>query len=816
MALIESTSIQFQNLKKPDPVWHENPSSVQEAIEIRRVSPGGMFEIGQDKYSKTFDINDINYSNKAYGEQVIFFDQWSKTLNAFSNPSKITIYNKRRSMRTLEEKVMYKKRGDTYDEARECYNDIMRSKIIDDKQGIEQKKYLTVILDKKGGWKEAEKAMISLEANYIKEYAGFGCQLMPLSGDERLNILRDFYQGIDEAGCSIERCIENGSDWRNEICPAIIDWTTSHPKYARIGKKYVRALYIDPHSYGETIEDKFFRELSDLSIESLITLDIVPIPKRVTQKVLESKYMGVESTISKQQQKRNKQKNFSSEISYKVRREKEEIEEMLDAVRKNDQKQFWIGITVVLCADSLEELERYTSTVEQICSGNSCKLNVYLQLQREGINTALPIGVRNTSFLRAMFTQSAAAFIPFHVMELYDDSSKPFFYGVNKDSKNPIVFSRTKLVNPNGFIFGIPGSGKSMTGSKLEQGSVFLTTDDAIIIIDPQHEYEEICNSYGGTYINFSLDTKHYINMFHCRLKELRENPDEIIKEKSELTIGNIEQLLDNDMPPGIKAIIERCVSSMFHRILRLPEEQQYVPIMSDFYKEAEKQLQIERERDNIISREAAEQLVLGTERFISGMMEIFNHPSNVDINNRIVVFGIKDLPKSIWGMTMSIILSYVTQIVQKNFLNGITTRIYLDEFHYLTKTLYTKEYTIEAWKTFRKFNAVLTGITQNAIDLLKDPDTTTLVSNSQYTMFMKQSPSDVDVILSAFKNISEAQIHFITSAPPGTGILRYGDVVVTMDATIEKTNPLYDLYNTNPEEIAALKRAREKRLATG
>ena len=179
----------------------------------------------------------------------------------------------------------------------------------------EQKKYLTVILDKKGGCREAEKAMVSLEAGCIKEYAGFGCQLTPLSGNERLNLLRGFYRGDNEQTVSIERCIETGADWRNEICPDYVDWTKAHPRHIEMNGKYIRTMYIDPHSYGETVEDKFFRELSDLSAESIFTLDIIPIPKSVTQKVLENKYMGVESMISKQQQKRNKQKNFSSEIS---------------------------------------------------------------------------------------------------------------------------------------------------------------------------------------------------------------------------------------------------------------------------------------------------------------------------------------------------------------------------------------------------------------------------------------------------------------------------------------------------------------------
>lgn len=800
MALIENPSVQFQELKKPDPLRFEVAKSTQEAIEIHRISPSGIFQIGQDKYSMTLEMNDINYSNKSYPEQVIFYDSWCGIFNMFGNPFKISLCNKKRSLKTMNEKIFYQKKGDLYDDARECYNDVMRNKILNDRQGIEQKKYLTIIQNKNGGVQEAEKAMASLEAGYTKEYAEFGCRLIPLSGNERLTLLRGYYRG-DEKTCSIERCIESGTDWRNEVCADNIDWTNLHPSYIKLENRYVRTLYIDPHSYGDTLEDKFFRELASVSAESIVTLDVVPIPKSVTQRLLESRYMGIEEKIRKQQDKRNKQKAFSSDISYKVRREKEEIEEMLDAVRQNGQKQFWVGVSIAVFAETLDELEQYTSTVEQICSGNNCKLKTYMNMQREGLNTVLPIGVRNSSNMRAMFTQSAAGFIPFHVMELFDDSFQPFFYGVNKDSKNPIVFSRKSLDNPNGFIFGISGSGKTMTCSKFEMGSVFLTTEEDIIAIDPQLEYRDVCSSFNGSYINFGPETQEYMNMFHCDLDKLRTTPDVIIKEKITLTHSVIEQLLDGDMPPGIKTIVERCVRSMYERILSLPFEKQYVPIMTDFYEEAKKQLEIERQLENKVSINAAEQLALAAERFMSGPMEIFNHQSNIDMNNRVVCFGIKNLDESQWAMAMCIILSFISIKVHENFAKGVTTWIYIDECHYMTAKKISKEYLVTAWKTFRKFGAILTGLTQNAIDLLKDPDTTTIVSNSLYTVFMKQSENDIESILKSFNNISEAQVKFLTGAAKGTGVLRYGDIVMAMDARIDKNNPIYDVFNTNPYE---------------
>ena len=127
-----------------------------------------------------------------------------------------------------------------------------------------------------------------------------------------------------------------------------------------------------------------------------------------------------------------------------------------------------------------------------------------------------------------------------------------------------------------------------------------------------------------------------------------------------------------------------------------------------------------------------------------------------------------------------------------------------MDECHYMTKKPHTKLYMIESWKTLRKFRTILTGLTQNASDLLKDTDTTTLVSNSEYTLFMKQSEKDIASILTAFENISEAQLTFLKTATAGTGVIRFGDIVIRMDNHIEKTNPIYDVFNTNPYEKIA------------
>ena len=244
------------------------------------------------------------------------------------------------------------------------------------------------------------------------------------------------------------------------------------------------------------MSDRFINEITSLPVHSITSIDVVPVPKDLTTKVLQKKYLGIESDIIKQQRVRNKNNDFSTEISYAKRTEKKEIEEIMDDVRENDQCLFFVGVTIILMAESKKELESVCETVETIGKRNSCTIDTHYLKQREALNTALPIGVRQVETMRTLLTQSLAVLMPFNVQELNDSTGN--YYGINQISKNVNIGNRKKLINGNGFVFGVPGSGKSFF-CKMEMGSVFLSGDDEIIVIDPMNEYFDIAETYGGT-----------------------------------------------------------------------------------------------------------------------------------------------------------------------------------------------------------------------------------------------------------------------------------------------------------------------------
>lgn len=806
MALIESKQKLFFDLKKAQPVNFSKLTRIQDSIEILKVSENGIFKISEGLYSKTYLMDDVNYESMGYEDQVLFYAEWCKIIDSFSTSFKITIVNQRRSMEQVKKKILYPMKDNEYDEVREVYNDVIYKRIVEDKKGIEQKKYLTVTI-KVDSYEDAVRYFQRTEPSIIKSFDKVGVRLHDLNGNERLYPIYCFYrQGMeDHYNVDIKKCIQTGTDWKNDVAPGFI--TFKKDKF--VTERMVgQAMYIDPASYGASFKDNFFDELVGVETCGVFSVDYIPIPQDWLKTTLENKYMAVEGKIVKQQNKRKQQKNFISDITYNVRMEKEEIEKLLTEMRTDNARMLWVGVTALITAENETELEKFSTSLQKICTDNSCVMKPCNNLQREGINTALPIGVRNHAFMRGMFTRMAGGFIPFKVMEAIEYDN-PMYYGANYVSHNPILKNRKKLKNPNGFVLGSSGSGKSFTGAKMEIGSVFLNTNDDIIIVDPQNEFDSTVALFNGSYINLDTNAKEFVNPLDIDLEKLKTKKglDEVIREKRQMMYSIAEHSMEGETPFGVGTLVGRCVRELYQDIAKMPEEKRYVPIMEDLYKYFERQVVKEREDGNKIKAEVAEKLSISMERFVDGSLDIYNHQTNVNPNNRVVAYGMRDLGEDLWSVSISIMLSAIRRRVYENYKNGKATRIYLDECHYMTKTPYSTAYIIEAYKTFRKFGGIVTGLTQNISDLLKSRDMATLLSNSEYTMFMSQAPKDIELILDTFDGVTREQLKYVRDAEPGTGLVRFGSVYIPMDNRMDPSVPLYSIFTTNMHEKVAEQR---------
>ncbi len=779
----------FKELKKASEPLYKAPKSIQETIEIMKVAENGIFEVARNRFSKCYRFQDINYTTTNEIEQIDIFERYCKFLNSLDVSFKITINNKNKDMEQVRDFVFLQDMDDGFNHFRKAYNDIMERKIHEGRQGIEQERYLTITIERKN-FEEAKAQFATIEASIHKAFNELGAEIVPLTGNERIKVLHDFYHLGEENSFDfdIKTARKVGADFRNDLCNKMMQF---YPDYFKDEKKFCRALFIK--KYPSSLSDRFLNEITSLPVHSITSIDVVPIPKDMTTKVLQKKYLGIESDIIKQQRVRNKNNDFSSEISYNKRIEKKEIEEIMDDVRENDQCLYYVAVTIILMADSKEELDSMTETVETIGKRNSVTIEEHYLKQREALNTALPIGVRQVETMRTMLTQSLAVLMPFNVQELNDGCG--CYYGINQVSKNINIGNRKKLINGNGFVFGVPGSGKSHF-CKMELGQVFLGGEDEIIIIDPMNEYFDIAHTYGGTVVNMSTYTDNYVNPLDMDVWSLDLNDSKgMIREKGEFMLGLCEQCMGESLNSRQKSIIDRCVRKLYIEIARSREK--YVPVMSDFY-------------DILMNQpeEEAKDIALSLELFVNGSLNIFNHQTNVDVNNRFTVYGIRDLGTELSPITMLVMMESIQNRIIENGKRGIATWLYIDEFHVLLNSEYSAKYLQQLWKKVRKQGGLCTGITQNVVDLLQNYTATTMLANSEFVALLKQANTDSSKMAEVI-GVSEAQLRFVTNTQSGMGLMKFGNVVIPFDNTIEKGTDLYNLYNTNIHEKIALEKSK-------
>ena len=688
----------FKELKKAGEPLYKTPKSIQQTIEIVKVAENGIFEVARNRFSKCYRFQDINYTTTNETEQIDIFERYCKFLNSLDVNFKITINNKNKDMQQVRDYVFLQEQNDIYNGFRKIYNDIMEQKIHEGRQGIEQERYLTITIERKN-FEEAKAQFATIEASVHKAFGELGAEIVPLSGNERIKVLYDYYHLGDENSFDfdIREAKRVGADFRNDLCNGMIQF---YPDYFKDEKKFCRALFIK--KYPSSLSDRFLNEITSLPVHSIASIDVVPIPKDMTTKILQKKYLGIESDIIKQQRVRNRNNDFSSEISYNKRIEKKEIEEIMDDVRENDQCLYYVSVTVILMADTKEELDSMTETVETIGKRNSVTIEEHYLKQRESLNTALPIGVRQVETMRTMLTQSLAVLMPFNVQELNDKQG--CYYGINQVSKNINIGNRKKLINGNGFM------GESLNSRQ--------------------------------------------------------------------------------------KSIIDRCVRKLYIEIARNREK--YVPIMSDFY-----EILMDQPEDE------AKDIALSLELFVNGSLNIFNHQTNVDVDNRFTVYGIRDLGTELSPITMLVMMESIQNRIIANGKRGIATWLYIDEFHVLLNSEYSAKYLQQLWKKVRKQGGLCTGITQNIVDLLQNYTATTMLANSEFVALLKQANTDSSRMAEVI-GVSEAQLRFVTNTSSGMGLMKCGNVVIPFDNTIEKGTDLYNLYNTNIHEKIAMKKEKD------
>ena len=446
------------------------PRKVQDLIPIKNIWPDGIFKVG-NKFSKSFRFSDINYLVASREDKESMFLTYSELLNSLDSgaTTKITINNHRLNRSDFEESILMPMKQDGLDEYRKEYNDMLLDKATGT-NGITQEKYITITVAKKD-IEEARAYFARIGADLTAHFANLGSKCVPLNAVERLRILHDFYRPGDEAAFSFDmnRKARLGHDFRDYICPDSVERTADHIK---LGEKYARVLFLK--DYASYIKDSMFSELTELNRNLMLSIDVIPIPTDEAVREVERLLLGVETNITGWQRRQNQNNNFSAVVPYDMELQRKESKEFLDDLTTRDQRMMFAVVTMVITADTKEQLDLDTETVLSTARKHMCQMATLKYQQTDGLNTVLPIGTRKINAFRTLTTESLAVLMPFKVQEIMDKGG--IYFGENAISHNLIMCNKANLLNQSAFLLGVPGSGKSFSAKELITFLILNTT----------------------------------------------------------------------------------------------------------------------------------------------------------------------------------------------------------------------------------------------------------------------------------------------------------------------------------------------------
>lgn len=773
----------LRNLLKQDKERFVVPRGVQDVIPIKVIYDDGIFQVGRDKFSKTYKFSDINYAVASCADKEAMFLEYSELLNSLDSgaTTKITINNRRLNRADFEKTILLPLKGDALDEYREEYNRMLLEKATG-ANSIIQEKYITISVCKKNV-EEARNYFARVGADLIAHFGRLGSKCVELEPDERLRIFHDFYRAGEETEFrfDIKETRRKGHDFKDFICPDSIEL---FPDYFKLGERYGRVLFL--REYASYIKDSMVAEMTDLNRNLMMSIDVVPVPTDEAVREAESRLLGVETNATNWQRRQNANNNFSAQLPYDIEQQRKEMKEFLDDLTTRDQLMMFAVLTMVHTADTKEQLDNDTEALLTTARKHLCQFGVLKFQQLDGMNTAMPFGVRNINSFRTLTTESLAVFIPFRVQDICHTNG--VYYGQNVISKNMIIADRRQLLNGNEFILGVSGGGKSFT-AKNEIINQMLSGDSDILLIDPEREYTPLVRALGGEIINISATSPTHINAMDMN-REYGDGANPVIL-KSEFIMSLCEQLIGgNNLGAVQKSIIDRCTASVY----RTYQQNNYtgeVPTLQDFRAELLKQ-----------SEPEAQEIALAIELFTNGSLNTFAKKTNVDTDNRLICYDILDLGKQLMPIGMLVVLDSILNRITANRAKGKNTFIFIDEIYLLFQHEYSANFLFTLWKRVRKYGAYATGITQNVDDLLQSHTARTMLANSEFIVMLNQASTD-RLELAKLLNISDTQLSYITNVDAGHGLIKVGSSLVPFANKFPKNAKLYKLMTTKPGEGA-------------
>ena len=750
--------------------------------------PDGICRVTDSYYTKTVQFQDINYQLNQNEDKTAIFDGWCDFLNYFDSSVRfqLSFVNMSANKDNYARYITISPQGDDFDSIRLEYTQMLQNQLARGNNGLIKTKYLTFGVEA-DGLKAAKPRLERIETDILNNFKRLGVAAEPMNGMERLRLLHGMLH-MDEQEpfrFSWDWLAPSGLSVKDFIAPSSFEFRTG--RSFGVGRRIGCASFLQ--ILAPELNDRMLADFLDMESSLIVSMHVQSVDQVKAIKTIKRKITDLQKMTIEEQKKAVRAGYDMDIIPSDLATYGTEAKKLLQDLQSRNERMFLLTFIVVNTAGSRQQLDNNVFQAASIAQKYNCQLTRLDFRQEEGLMSSLPLGLNQIEIQRGLTTSSVAIFIPFTTQELFQDGKEALYCGLNALSNNLIMVDRKRLKNPNGLILGTPGSGKSFA-AKREIANVFLVTDDDIIICDPEAEYGPLVERLHGQVIKISPTSPHYINPMDLNLNYSDdENPlslkSDFILSLCELIVGGKDGLM-----PVEKTIIDRCVRMVYRDYLSDPVPEN-MPILEDLYNELRRQEEKE-----------AQYIATALEIYVSGSLNVFNHRTNINIENRIVSFDIKELGKQLKKIGMLIVQDAVWNRVTVNREQRKSTRYYIDEMHLLLREEQTAAYTVEIWKRFRKWGGIPTGITQNVKDLLSSREVENIFENSDFILMLNQASGDRQILAKQL-NISPHQLSYVTHSGEGEGLLFYGNVILPFVDRFPR-GELYDLLTTKPQEQTA------------
>jgi len=581
----------------------------------------------------------------------------------------------------------------------------------------------------------------------------------------------------------IQKAFETGiTTLRDLISPSSIE---IHSSYFRLGNKYGRTMYV--YGYPRSLYTGWLSSVINIDEVIDISMYVYPVDTTVIMKNLSKKVTQLEANLSINSEKgKIRDPELEAAIS--------DAEELRDQLQVGAEKFFRFGLYLTVYADSLDELQFVQNKIENIFGQQMIFSKVASSQQEQGMNSTMPQCTDQLQIRRNMNTGAISTSFPFTSADLTQE--KGILYGINMHNNGLIIFDRFSLENANMVVFAKSGAGKSFT-VKLEALRSMMVGSE-ILIIDPENEYQKLCDAVGGSYIRLSLNSDVRINPFDLPKVIDTEDANDALRANLVTLHGLFRLMLGGTqlgpggapatgLNPNEEADLDQALIDTYAR----------AGITSDPLTHTSAPPTIIQLYDTLLHMGGSgPQLAQRLRKYTSGTFAgVFSQQSNIDINNQMVVFNIRDLEDELRPVAMYIVLSHVWNIVRAQQKKRL---LIVDEAWQLMQYEDSANFLFSLAKRARKYYLGLTTVTQDVEDFMGLKMGRAIVANSSIQLLLKQSPSAVDVLSDVFK-LTDEERKRLANFPVGQGLFFAGQNHVHVQIIASETEE--SLITTNPQD---------------